>query len=117
MEAQPVAQTSRKPLPARLREEVLWSGPCAYCGYDAPTQVDHVMPLSRGGTDDRANLVPACRPCNMNKLDFTPEEWRAYRLAEGLPWPPPTPRDVIADIYRKLKSQYGETSCTHIPVP
>ena len=98
---------ARKPLPAKLREDVLWSGPCAYCGYDAPTQVDHVIPLSRGGTSDRANLVPACRPCNMDKLDFTVEEWKDYRLAGGLPWPPKSLRDVITELYWQMKAEYG----------
>ena len=28
---------------------------------------DHVIPKSEGGTDDPANLVAACRPCNSAK--------------------------------------------------
>lgn len=95
------------PLTAKLREEVLWSGPCAYCGYDLPTQVDHVIPLSRGGTDDRSNLVPACKSCNMEKLNFTPEEYKTYRLEEGLGWPPKTPRQEIQEIFEELVAKYG----------
>lgn len=95
-----------------LRQEILWSGLCAYCGYDIPTQVDHVIPVSRGGTNDRANLVPACKDCNMNKLDFTPDEWKAYRLEEGLCWPPESPRDFIARTYFELKAKYvAEHGC------
>ena len=30
---------------------------------------DHVIPKARGGTDDLANLVPACRACNSAKRD------------------------------------------------
>jgi hypothetical protein len=101
------AISPRRALPAKLRQEVLWSGPCAYCGYDLPTQVDHVIPRSRGGSDDRANLVPACRDCNMDKLDFTPEEWREYRLAAGLCWPPKSPRDKIAEIFYQTIERYG----------
>jgi hypothetical protein len=48
---------------------------CQYCG-DAATHVDHVMPRSRGGSDDLANLVAACAPCNFLKRNRTPEEWR-----------------------------------------
>lgn len=92
---------------AKIREEVTWSGPCAYCGDVAPTQVDHVIPLSRGGTDDRANLVPACKSCNMDKLNFTPEEWREWREAEGLGWPPKSRIDQIQEIYDEVKARFG----------
>lgn len=77
----------RRRIPAALRDEVLSDRRCVYCGGIA-TCVDHVIPIIRGGTSDRANLAPACRECNLNKLDYTPEEWRRWRLEEGLSWPP-----------------------------
>jgi 5-methylcytosine-specific restriction endonuclease McrA len=43
-------------------------GRCAYCG-EVPrimTQ-DHVVPLAKGGDHTRANIVPACVPCNSAK--------------------------------------------------
>jgi 5-methylcytosine-specific restriction endonuclease McrA len=39
---------------------------CAYCGKEA-TQVDHVVPVSAGGSQDMDNLVAACAPCNNAK--------------------------------------------------
>jgi CRISPR/Cas system Type II protein with McrA/HNH and RuvC-like nuclease domain len=75
-------------IPRRLRYEVLQAGECHYCGSSFPSEVDHVVPFSRGGETVRENLVAACGPCNQEKLDFTPEEWRAYREERGLPWPP-----------------------------
>ena len=49
---------------------------CQYCGdKDGPFEADHVMPKSRGGTDDESNLLCACRTCNRSKKDRTPEEW------------------------------------------
>ena len=51
-------------------------GPCIYCGAPAQTH-DHVIPRSRGGSDDPANLVLACVSCNASKGARTPEEWRA----------------------------------------
>lgn len=49
---------------------------CHYCGTDVgPFEVDHVIPLSRGGTSDPGNLVVACRKCNQSKRDKTPAEW------------------------------------------
>ena len=70
-----------------LRAVVLRNDECHYCGEFA-TQVDHIVPYSRGGADTLDNLVPACESCNMEKLDFTVDEWRQYRLTNGDCWPP-----------------------------
>ena len=43
---------------------------CAYCGDEADT-VDHVIPLNKGGTDERDNLVAACKACNYGFSDRT----------------------------------------------
>jgi 5-methylcytosine-specific restriction endonuclease McrA len=43
---------------------------CAYCGRagDADSlTIDHVVPLSRGGAHEAANIVPACSACNARK--------------------------------------------------
>lgn len=51
---------------------------CQYCGAKGvQLQCDHVIPISRGGGNDDANLVTACKPCNQSKHNKTPEEWRA----------------------------------------
>jgi 5-methylcytosine-specific restriction endonuclease McrA len=47
---------------------------CRYCGRYADT-VDHVVPVSKGGTEDLSNLVPCCRACNYSKQDKSLEEW------------------------------------------
>lgn len=47
---------------------------CRYCGGRA-TEVDHVIPHSRGGPDDPENLVAACKPCNSSKQDKLLSEW------------------------------------------
>lgn len=43
---------------------------CAYCGVrpDVLTQ-DHIRPLSKGGTHEASNVVPACQSCNSSKGD------------------------------------------------
>lgn len=41
---------------------------CFYCPSPATT-ADHIVPKSRGGSDDPSNLVAACRPCNSAKRD------------------------------------------------
>jgi len=45
----------------------VWGGKCAYCRENVATTVDHVHPLSAGGTNDPSNLVPACVRCNSSK--------------------------------------------------
>jgi hypothetical protein len=43
---------------------------CQYCGATAPDvllHVDHINPVSKGGTNDITNLVTACQSCNLGK--------------------------------------------------
>jgi len=71
--------------PAALTNDALferdgWS--CAYCGRGigelrrkgVRLTRDHVVPVSRGGSDSWRNVVAACEPCNNAKGSRTPEE-------------------------------------------
>lgn len=43
---------------------------CAYCGKKLTKKTltkDHVIPISKGGSDWLRNVVPCCRPCNERK--------------------------------------------------
>jgi 5-methylcytosine-specific restriction endonuclease McrA len=42
---------------------------CAYCkcSIKAKFHVDHIMPLSKGGTNGRRNIQLLCQPCNQAK--------------------------------------------------
>lgn len=42
--------------------------------------VDHVVPLSRGGSNSAENIALACPSCNLRKKDKTPEEWQALLI-------------------------------------
>lgn len=43
---------------------------CATCGYAGnDLQLDHVMPVAKGGTNDLGNLQLLCPPCNLAKSD------------------------------------------------
>lgn len=62
----------------RTRYEVLRrdSNTCRYCGGSAPDVVltiDHVTPVSLGGSDDPSNLVAACKDCNAGKASSNPD--------------------------------------------
>jgi len=52
-------------------------GKCYYCGVKVGKtyHVDHVIPLSRGGSNGIENLVIACPGCNLSKKDKLPHEW------------------------------------------
>jgi len=50
---------------------------CQYCGRRFPTSelsLDHVLPVSRGGTTSWENLVCACTACNKRKGGRLPSE-------------------------------------------
>jgi 5-methylcytosine-specific restriction endonuclease McrA len=50
---------------------------CQYCGDKKLTKeltFDHVIPKNQGGLTNWINIVAACRSCNNNKADRTPEE-------------------------------------------
>lgn len=58
-------------------------GSCVYCGFDenflgAKHEIDHFVPVSRGGTNAHSNLVAACKSCNREKGDMLVEEYRAF---------------------------------------
>ena len=56
----------------RVRFEVFKrdSFSCQYCGSmppKVPLEVDHIVPVSKGGKNDLANLITACFDCNRGK--------------------------------------------------
>ncbi|HTL94841.1 MAG TPA: HNH endonuclease [Gemmatimonadaceae bacterium] len=61
---------------------------CQYCGRTAaelrPRESltrDHLIPMSRGGTNDWTNVVTACSPCNTRKGNRMPEEIGMHPLS------------------------------------
>jgi hypothetical protein len=56
---------------------------CWYCNClltEKTSSWDHVVPLSRGGSERPSNLVAACRRCNSSKGNKTIPEWRLRNI-------------------------------------
>lgn len=50
---------------------------CAYCGERTrELELDHVIPLSKGGRHAIGNALPACVPCNRGKNARLLSDWR-----------------------------------------
>lgn len=84
----------RKPVSKRVRFEVFKRDGfcCVYCGRVPPTvmlEVDHIIPVVGGGSNDEGNLVTSCFDCNRGKSDVpltvAPEALadRGERIAEA----------------------------------
>lgn len=60
---------------------------CAYCEQPITGQPepDHVVPLSRGGSNSITNLLPSCHACNSDKRNLLLHEWAADRARRGKP--------------------------------
>ena len=54
---------------------------CAVCSVDivGKYHIDHMTPLSRGGTNERVNIQLLCVSCNTSKAARTMTEFAAYR--------------------------------------
>jgi len=81
--------TRRKPISPKLRALVLSrdGSRCLMCGAKAgdlgvTLEVDHVVPVADGGTDDLDNLATLCQPCNRGKSSL---RLRDYRLLSLVP--------------------------------
>lgn len=61
-----------------VREYLLekFSRKCCYCGKtDITLEIEHIIPKSRGGSNQVSNLCLACRPCNVKKGNQTATEF------------------------------------------
>lgn len=97
----PAKRDAREAIGARKRFEVLrrCNFACYYCGVPAAMglkqlHIDHVIPVSLGGTNETWNLVAACWDCNAGKANGVPTEdlvrrvrgdFCAYQASLGFP--------------------------------
>lgn len=71
----------------RHRERVMRAhdGVCHICGKNAADAIDHIVPVSWGGSDDPSNLAPAHTSCNTARGAARPPEWTYTRPSMWLP--------------------------------
>ncbi|MBI2605498.1 MAG: HNH endonuclease [Deltaproteobacteria bacterium] len=82
LEADPKRVARERERARKLRKSGWWqarlaAGVCHYCQKAfkaAELTMDHIVPVARGGTSTRGNVVPACRACNASKKLETPAE-------------------------------------------
>jgi len=74
---------------SKIRERILIRDGrcCQYCGAEDATTVDHVIPISKGGTDEPDNLVAACTRCNYSKGNRMGQFFGQARTPLTLPFP------------------------------
>lgn len=67
--------------------KALYESKCLFCESTNRIDIDHAIPLSRGGSHGIGNLIPLCDNCNSTKYNKTIMEWRVYRIRIGKPVP------------------------------
>lgn len=100
--------TKRHGISKRLRFHVLKrdSFMCRYCGDRGDgvrLQIDHIIPVARGGTNEFGNLITACFDCNAGKTDEP--------LGDVLPpWRPLPPKPAYTPPSRGRVFRLGQTA-------
>ena len=74
------AVSKRKKFNKSERKEIYnkTNGHCALCGKHISLEnmtIDHIVPVSKGGTNEMSNLQPTCLVCNRIKQDILPQEF------------------------------------------
>lgn len=75
------------PVPTDVRYKVLAAakGRCTLCGArsaERRIEVDHIVPRSRGGSNDISNLQALCDVCNRGKSNLDDTDFRASGTGE-----------------------------------
>jgi 5-methylcytosine-specific restriction protein A len=76
-------KTPRIPIPPAVRQYVFERDnyQCRSCGKTHKTvklQIDHIIPLAKGGSNDMSNLQTLCSECNQQKSDRIDRRFKRY---------------------------------------
>ena len=80
-------QTKRCTIPEQIKKQVFakFKNRCAYCGdrltLDTRT-IDHIVPLSKGGSNYITNFFPACTHCNTLKSSLSLRDFKVQLRVE-----------------------------------
>jgi len=79
---------------------------CVYCGSKKNLTLDHVIPKSRGGSNEWTNLVTCCSKCNRDKDNKTPDEAKMKMLKQA--FEPPIMYDdaVLFNVWNEFKKSF-----------
>jgi 5-methylcytosine-specific restriction endonuclease McrA len=76
----------RLPIDKHIREtKYAESKTCHYCGVKTTTknrQLDHIIPVASGGTNEADTLVVACKRCNRQKGKMSHDEYIIKRIKQ-----------------------------------
>lgn len=61
----------------------IYDSPCVFCGSKERIELDHIIPIARGGQHSEGNLQPLCKSCNSSKSDKTMTEWYKMKRQTG----------------------------------
>ena len=90
-----IRPTKRPVWPKGLKRELMrqQNNTCVYCGSRRTAgslQIDHIVPVVMGGSNDESNLQVICAPCNQRKGIQNDQEFR-NRYSRLIPQRPLTP--------------------------
>ena len=77
----------RFPIPKKTRIAVMSRDghKCSFCGATERLELDHILPVASGGTNDIENLRVLCKRCNARRV-FIDDEMILRELREGWSW-------------------------------
>lgn len=81
-----IVKTPRRCFTAKERRDIYIrdKGTCGICGKFVPPDsftIDHIVPISKGGTYEYSNLQCCCRKCNQLKDDALPDDFFQVMLS------------------------------------
>ncbi len=73
----PRLNASQRIFSPTVKKEVYkaWDNRCRFCHSELDLQIDHIIPVALGGTNEPDNLMLLCRACNLKKRHLPMLQW------------------------------------------